>query len=132
MTFECDFELPSQAEPGHAYDRTIFIPFTSFNATYRGRLKEDAKPINLKKIKRVSIMMRRYVDIPVEMLVRVLKSASFFGTQEGDFSLSLRSICALSEVPSVDAEATVIDHSALEKGNSKVESSLSGEGPVSH
>ena len=60
ITYECDFELPPQAEPGHAYNRSIFIPFTSFNATYRGRLKDDAKPINLKKIKRVSIMMRRY------------------------------------------------------------------------
>lgn len=59
VSYECDFEIPPQDEPGHATDRKIFIPWTSFNATYRGRLKKDAKPINLKKVKRLSIMMRR-------------------------------------------------------------------------
>jgi hypothetical protein len=38
---------------------------------------------------------------------------SFFGTQEGDFSLSIRSISALKEVP--DATATIISKD-LEKG----------------
>ena len=59
ISYECDFELPPQAEPGHTTDRKIFIPWDSFNATYRGKLKKDAKPIDLKKVKRLSIMMRR-------------------------------------------------------------------------
>lgn len=41
---------------------------------------------------------------------------SFFGTQEGDFSLSIRSIAALPEVPSGDRAGEVIDHGLLEKG----------------
>lgn len=59
VSYECDFELPPQGQPGHAYDKSVFIPWSSFNATYRGKPKKDAEPINLKKIKRVSIMMRR-------------------------------------------------------------------------
>ncbi|KAF2208859.1 hypothetical protein CERZMDRAFT_18452, partial [Cercospora zeae-maydis SCOH1-5] len=80
ISYECDFELPPLTVPGHAHDKTVFIPWSSFNATYRGRPKTDAKPLDLKKIKRFSIMMR-----------------SFFGTQEGDFSISIRSISALPE-----------------------------------
>ncbi|KAK4637882.1 uncharacterized protein CLAFUR5_00677 [Fulvia fulva] len=98
VSYECDFEIPPQDEPGHATDRKIFIPWTSFNATYRGRLKKDAKPINLKKVKRLSIMMR-----------------SFFGSQSGDFSLTMRSIVALSEIPNL--EYPVVDGNMLEKGS---------------
>lgn len=39
--------------------QSIFLPWTAFEATYRGRPKDDAKPLNLKSIKRVSFMMRR-------------------------------------------------------------------------
>ncbi|KAM3419312.1 hypothetical protein BST61_g5247 [Cercospora zeina] len=100
VSYECDFELPPQTVPGHAHDETVFIPWSSFNATYRGRPKSDAKPIDLKKIKRFSVMMR-----------------SFFGTQEGDFSISIRSISALPETPKQmnDDEASWLDPS-LEKG----------------
>ncbi|KAL9534655.1 hypothetical protein SMMN14_00545 [Sphaerulina musiva] len=82
VSYECDFELPPQTQPGDTHDKTVFIPWASFNATYRGRPQEDAKPINLKSVKRFSVMMR-----------------SFFGTQEGNFSLSIKSICALPQVP---------------------------------
>ncbi|TVY42192.1 Uncharacterized protein LOCC1_G006140 [Lachnellula occidentalis] len=53
----------------------VFAKWDDFNATYRGREKPDAKPLDLKSVKRISLMMR-----------------SFFGTQEGAFSLSLVSI----------------------------------------
>ncbi|CAK4028340.1 hypothetical protein DOTSEDRAFT_20147 [Lecanosticta acicola] len=103
VSYECDFELPPQAQPGDTYDRSVFIPWASFNATYRGKPKKDAGPINLKKIKRVSIMMR-----------------SFFGAQEGDFSLSMRSINALSKTPSLSMYSIIPagqnDQSTLEKG----------------
>ncbi|CAK1355051.1 hypotheticalsprotein [Cercospora beticola] len=102
ISYECDFELPPQTVPGDAHDKTIFIPWSSFNATYRGRPKKDAKPIDLKKIKRFSIMMR-----------------SFFGTQEGDFSLSIRSISALQKVPKdaiTDAEGESWLDPSLEQG----------------
>ena len=59
VSYECDFELPPQTEPGHAYSKTVFIPWKSFTATYRGKPKKDANPIDLKNVKRLSIMMRR-------------------------------------------------------------------------
>ncbi|KXT08538.1 hypothetical protein AC579_5415 [Pseudocercospora musae] len=110
ITYECDFELPPQTKPGPAHDRFVFIPWSSFNATYRGRLKKDAKPIDLKKIKRMSIMMR-----------------SFFGSQEGDFSLSMRSICALAKAPSHDDSLMATDQNALEKGEALSQSTRNGD-----
>ena len=60
ISWECDFDLPPQTIPGETKDRTVFIPWDSLNPTYRGKLKKDAEPLDLKKIKRFSIMMRRY------------------------------------------------------------------------
>ena len=59
ISWECDFDLPPQTVPGDTRDRTVFIPWNSLNPTYRGKLKKDAEPLDLKKIKRFSIMMRR-------------------------------------------------------------------------
>ncbi|KAF1825786.1 CIA30-domain-containing protein [Dissoconium aciculare CBS 342.82] len=99
ISYECDFELPPQTIPGDATDRVVFIPWSSLNATYRGRLQPDAKPIDLEHVKRFSLMMR-----------------SFFGTQEGDFSLSIRSISALAEVPDQTYAVAARDSNGLEKG----------------
>ncbi|TKA22240.1 hypothetical protein B0A50_08109 [Salinomyces thailandicus] len=82
ISYEADFELPPQTVPGDAHDRYVSIPFKSLNPTYRGKLKKDAQPLKTSSIKRMSIMMR-----------------SFFGTQEGDFSLSIRSITAVAKAP---------------------------------
>jgi len=70
ISWEYDFKPKSGGEK-------VFAKWDDFKATYRGREKPDAKPLELKKVKRISLMMR-----------------SFFGTQEGDFSLSLVSISA--------------------------------------
>lgn len=138
MTYECDFELPPQTQPGDAHDKTVFIPWSSFNATYRGRPKKDAKPINLKKIKRFSIMMRRSVSqshkpehhqclCDMRYADQVLTFNSFFGTQEGDFSLKIRSICALVDVPKhASLYAAQQDTSALEKGHGGEQSASHG------
>lgn len=37
----------------------VTIPFTAFQPTYRGKAKPDAKPLDLKDVKRISFMMRR-------------------------------------------------------------------------
>jgi hypothetical protein len=37
----------------------IFLPWSDFKATYRGRDKPDAEPLDLSAIKRVGLMMRR-------------------------------------------------------------------------
>jgi len=59
ISWECDFELPPQAEPGETLERQVYVPWSSLNPTYRGKLKKDARPIDLKNVKRFSIMMRR-------------------------------------------------------------------------
>ncbi|KAI1079964.1 CIA30-domain-containing protein [Whalleya microplaca] len=56
----------------------LFIPWKDLKPTYRGRPLPDAKPLDLRKISRVSIMMR-----------------SFFGQQEGCFRLELQYIAAI-------------------------------------
>ena len=37
----------------------VFASWDNFKATYRGREKPDAKPLDLKNVKRISLMMRR-------------------------------------------------------------------------
>ncbi|KAK3672266.1 hypothetical protein LTR78_007806 [Recurvomyces mirabilis] len=82
ISYEADFTLPSEILPGDAHNRSVIIPFDSLNATYRGKLQKDAPKIDTKNIKQISLMNR-----------------SFFGTQEGDFSLTVSSITAISKMP---------------------------------
>ena len=59
-----------QSTPSYEYDfcvgdsatarAELFIPWHSFKATYRGREKKDAPTIDVKSVKRVSVMMRRW------------------------------------------------------------------------
>ncbi|KAH6678482.1 complex I intermediate-associated protein 30-domain-containing protein [Halenospora varia] len=58
----------------------VMVDWKDLKATYRGRDKKDAEPLNAKDVKRISLMMR-----------------SFFGTQEGDFALSIISISAFKQ-----------------------------------
>ncbi|KAK7747370.1 hypothetical protein SLS53_001624 [Cytospora paraplurivora] len=67
----------------------LVIPFREFKPTYRGKAKPDAEPLDLTNVKRFSFMMR-----------------SFFGAQEGDFSLVLNYVAAEKH-----AEDTARDHS---------------------
>lgn len=57
----------------------IIMLWRDFTPTYRGRELKDLKPLDLKNIRRMSLMMR-----------------SFFGAQEGEFSLTLASIEAVT------------------------------------
>lgn len=90
VSWEVDFELPPQTVPGDAKDKVIFVPWSALTPTYRGSPKKDAEPLDLKGIKRFSIMMR-----------------SFFGTQEGEFSLTIKSIKAVSHAPPPSYAQTV-------------------------
>ncbi|KAG6363834.1 hypothetical protein INS49_008937 [Diaporthe citri] len=53
----------------------VVIPFGEFKPTYRGKPKPDAEPLDLKNVRRMTFMMR-----------------SFFGDQEGDFSIVFNSV----------------------------------------
>lgn len=66
----------------------VFVKWSEFKPTYRGKEKKDAKLLDLRSVKRVSLMMR-----------------SFFGTQQGDFSLSINSISAAGKVTGSDSPA---------------------------
>lgn len=100
VSYEFDFRL-SDAQ-AQAESTTIYIPFVDLKATYRGREKEDADPINTKSVKRFSLMMR-----------------SFFAQQEGPFSLSIRSICAISKKEDKDGGPTFSSEKDVEALNER-------------
>ncbi|KPM42592.1 hypothetical protein AK830_g4021 [Neonectria ditissima] len=75
LSWETDFEAPREGGD-------VPLPWDKFRATYRGRDKEDAEPLDLTSIKRVSLMMR-----------------SFFGKQDGDFELVIHAIEAKKSFP---------------------------------
>ncbi|KAL1306941.1 hypothetical protein AAFC00_005581 [Neodothiora populina] len=79
-SYEYDFEISEKDFIGGKAkgDTSIFVPWHKLKPTYRGKVQKDAHPLNLSSVKRISIMMR-----------------SFFGDQEGPFSLSIRSIEAV-------------------------------------
>lgn len=49
--------------------RTIFVKWSDFRPTYRGRNLDDAEPLDLKRVKRFGIMIRRYVLVLRSRLV---------------------------------------------------------------
>ncbi|KAF9894779.1 hypothetical protein FE257_004400 [Aspergillus nanangensis] len=70
ISWEYDFRAEEKS--------SVFVKWSDFTPTYRGKEVKDAEPLDLGNIKRISLMMR-----------------SFFGTQEGDFSLEIDSIAAV-------------------------------------
>jgi len=48
--------------------KRVWIPWAELKATYRGKEKKDAAPIDLKNVRRFSLMMRRYVRLPYLVL----------------------------------------------------------------
>jgi hypothetical protein len=70
----------------------VFVHWNELKPTYRGREKEDAKPLDLKHVKRLSLMMRRYVGFFLSVRRSSADIFSFFGSQEGDFSLVITAI----------------------------------------
>lgn len=88
ISYEWDFAM--------ADSHSMFIPWNQFKPTYRGKPKEKAPELDTKNIKRFSIMMRRYVLCAVIDNSGSLIGFSFFGEQEGDFSLVIKSIKAVT------------------------------------
>lgn len=69
MSWEYDFI--AEKEGGK-----VFVHWDDFKATYRGREKKDAKPLDLKHVKRISLMMRRHVFLSINMKSSLTKSVS--------------------------------------------------------
>ncbi|OAG41692.1 hypothetical protein AYO21_04156 [Fonsecaea monophora] len=59
--------------------QSVFVPWDHFKPTYRGKLVNTPKSLDLSNIKRVSIMIR-----------------SFFGSQHGDFHVRVLSLVAVA------------------------------------
>jgi len=91
ISWEYDFSISSQGRASN-HDLLLFIPWDSLKPTYRGKEKKDAPSLDRKNIKRFSIMMR-----------------SFFGDQEGPFSLSIRSIKAIRAPHDVEKGADSVE-----------------------
>lgn len=81
ISYEYDFSA--------AGNYSVFVPWSELKPTYRGREKDDAPPLNTKHIKRWSFMMR-----------------SFFGGQEGDFSVEIKSVKAVTRPEDLEAGFT--------------------------
>ena len=62
ISYEYEFQAePASASTNDTAATTITIPFSSLRATYRGKDTPDSRAINLKEVRRISFMMRRYV-----------------------------------------------------------------------
>ena len=60
LVFECDFELPPDDETDKSDGKIVFMPWDAFNATYRGKVKKDAEPLDLKNIKATRSVVMLY------------------------------------------------------------------------
>lgn len=57
ISWEAEFEV---FHDGSSLDyKNVYLPWSAFKPTYRGRPKPDAKPLDLAHVKRVGLMMRR-------------------------------------------------------------------------
>ncbi|EPX70748.1 CIA30 family protein [Schizosaccharomyces octosporus yFS286] len=72
LSYEYDFSPSFSKE-----DQSIYVPFSDFRPTYRGRPVEGAPPLDTSEIVQFSFMIR-----------------SFFDSQSGDFELLLKSVRA--------------------------------------
>lgn len=97
VSWEYDFKADSDGGK-------VYIHWDDFKPTYRGRDKKDAKPLDLKHVKRISFMVRRYNCHNFFLHGDHANSDSFFGAQEGDFSLSITSMSAFAKHDSVQNE----------------------------
>jgi hypothetical protein len=77
----------------------LFVAWESLQPTYRGKPSPDAKPLDLRSVRRISLMMRRCV-YPLSRshdwhISRYSPTyISFFGEQEGPFRLEMECIAA--------------------------------------
>jgi len=59
ISWEYDFSTKQLMKRGGGESGQVFVPWEDMIPTYRGREKKDVEPLNLREIKRFSLMMRR-------------------------------------------------------------------------
>lgn len=57
VSWEYDFVSPKEGDE----DQVLYVPWDDFKPTYRGKPKPDAPILDLANVRRISLMMRRYV-----------------------------------------------------------------------
>lgn len=62
VSWEYDFKIEPPDEGQQSGIGEIFVEWSKFKPTYRGREREDVDPLDLKNVKRLSLMMRRSVS----------------------------------------------------------------------
>ncbi|KAI2468195.1 NADH:ubiquinone oxidoreductase complex I intermediate-associated protein 30 [Annulohypoxylon bovei var. microspora] len=92
VSWEFDFVAPVDGE--------VSALWQDFRPTYRGVPVPDAEPLRLDHIKRMGVMMRRFVVLPcgstrAAWFALTEFCDSFFGEQEGPFRLDIRYIAAI-------------------------------------
>jgi len=97
LSWQADFRVVGSGK--------VIVTWKEFRPTYRGK-EVDADPLDLKSIKRLGIMMRRYVIVN-HKLHRLIYVYSHFGTQSGEFNLSIRYIAAWKAEPEGDKSESV-------------------------
>lgn len=78
ISWEFDFVVGGENATVKGNNEKVFIAWQELKPMYRGREKPDADPLDLKSVRRFSLMMR-----------------SFFAQQEGQFELVVSSISAV-------------------------------------
>lgn len=98
MSWEFDFSTADSVPAGDddTTYRSLFIPWGRFRPTYRGKSYRSSKPLDVSDIRRVSIMIRRYVARIHLYTPMILQIGSFFGSQQGEFRLRIHSLTACS------------------------------------
>ncbi|KAK8069759.1 hypothetical protein PG994_006375 [Apiospora phragmitis] len=100
VSWEYDFISPKDGDgDDDSEDRELYVPWSDFKPTYRGKPKLDAPELDLANVRRISLMMR-----------------SFFGEQEGAFRLEVAYIAAFKEASRNAARPTSIASSSSSTG----------------
>jgi hypothetical protein len=108
ISWEYDFVVSEDA--AQAESSFVYVPWKELKPTYRGKDKKGVKDFDTKNVKRFSIMMRRY-SCRKRGLRRhslSLTCSSFFGDQQGDFSLAVKSIKAISRPKDLERGLTAV------------------------
>ena len=64
ISYEYDFDVPVRtkcdSDDNGQDDTLLFVPWSAFTATFRGREKKNAPDLKLDSVRRFSLLMRRY------------------------------------------------------------------------
>jgi hypothetical protein len=134
VSWEYDFTTTHQGP-----HEQLRIAFGDLKPTYRGKSKPDATPLDLKNVKRISVMMRRSVSpngashSPRACVGINPTIGSFFGDQQGPFRLEIEYIaaCAGEAAPADEPHSGLSNtthvstghHMGEQGGNAAVQSS---------